>query len=105
MFTSISQQESKVATHVDDFLVVGYENVLKDFYKALLKEFELKCTLIGGGKQHQRSGLYLGRTITWTEDGYTWEPDEKHAQISIRTLGLEQCHSVLPRIQGHVAGG
>ena len=71
MFTSISQQESRVATHVDDFLVVGYENVLKDFHKALLKEFELKCTLIGGGKQHQRSGLYLGRTITWTEDGYT----------------------------------
>ena len=27
----------EVATHVDDFLVVGYENVLKDFYKALLK--------------------------------------------------------------------
>ena len=43
-----------------------------------------------GGKQHHRSGLYLGRT-TWTEDGYTWEPDEKHAQVLIRTLGLEQC--------------
>ena len=34
----------------------------------------------------------LGRTITWTEDSYTWEPDEKHAQILIRTLGLEQCN-------------
>ena len=73
----------EVATHVDFFLVVGCENVLKDFYNALLKEFELKCTLLGGGKQHQRSGLYLGRTITWT----TWEP----AQVLIRTLGLEQC--------------
>ena len=61
----------EVATHVDDFLVFGNENV--DFHKALLKEFELKCTLIGGGKQHQRSGLHLGRTITWTEDGYTWD--------------------------------
>ena len=71
--------------------MVGCENVLKDFYNALLKEFELKCTLIGGGKQHQRSALYLGRTVTWTEDGYTWEPDEKHAQVLIRTLGLEQC--------------
>ena len=27
----------EVATHVDDFFVVGYENVLKHFYKALLK--------------------------------------------------------------------
>ena len=35
--------------------------------------------------------VFLGRTITWTEDGYTWEPDEKHAQVLIRTLGLEQC--------------
>ena len=81
----------EVATHVDDFMAVGPESALLDFYRSLQKEFELKCTVIGGLARHSLSGVYLGRTITWTSNGYTWEADLEHARELIRSLGLEQC--------------
>jgi hypothetical protein len=85
------EREIEIATHVDDFIAVGPEETLLDFYQALKKEFELKCTIIGGDAHHARVGVYLGRTVTWTRFGIVWEPDPKHAARLIKGLGLEQC--------------
>ena len=57
----------ELVLHVDDFLVVGEEQVLQDLKDKLQAVYELTATIIGGGEADRKEGTYLGRTIRWQE--------------------------------------
>ena len=54
----------------------------------------MKTQLIGDQDGCEKQGVYLGRTISWEEDGIHWRPNPKHIQRVIRDLGLESGNSV-----------
>ena len=45
---------------------------------------------MGPGVNHDKSIRLLNRVITWGEDGIEYEADQRHAEIIIRDLGLEE---------------
>jgi len=78
-----------VMTHVDDFLVTGSLVQTTWFENELLKLFEITSTTLG--KDHEKTGKYLNRVISWTEEGISIEGDTKHVQILLSEWGMSDC--------------
>ena len=68
------ERDMFVVVHVDDFLCSGEEKDLKWLQQSLEEEFELKAQVVGPGC----TATYLGRTITWHDDGISIEGSSKY---------------------------
>ncbi len=88
--------ERKISTtvHGDDFTSTGRESDLRWFEKRMASEFEIKTDVLGPGPGHKRQLRVLNRIIEWKGHGITYEADQRHAEIVIRELGLEQAKAV-----------
>ena len=71
--------------HVDDFLVMGGSMALEAVKAEITKEFEVKSKILGPGRDEYREVKFLGRILTWTEKGITYEADVKHPRRSSRS--------------------
>ena len=79
----------RVAVHGDDFTVLGYIDDLDWFNKEMNTKFEVKCRgIIGPAPGDLKSIKILNRIIEWDNDGIQYEPDQRHAEILIREMGL-----------------
>ena len=58
-------------------------------YPALQQIFQVKTEVIGPDPGQQREASVLNRVIRWEDTGITWEPDPRHAEISIEQMGLK----------------
>ena len=86
-----------LSCHGDDFLAEGESDDLDWLDEIMVKNFETKVLpRIGdpaaGGQV--ASGTHLRRIIKWTDKGFTWEADPKHAQVIVKELGLEGAKGV-----------
>ncbi len=59
------------------------------------EEFELKTTMIGWEPGMEREMKILNRIVRCTQEGVEYEADQRHAEIAIRQLDVEQGNSVL----------
>jgi len=75
------EKDILVVTHVDDFLCSGNRVDLRWLSKEISKEFEIKSDMLGSREDEVRECQFLGRTIRWTEQGYEYEGNPKHANI------------------------
>ena len=57
-------------------------------------KFEVKNEYLGPGSHHQKSIRVLNRVLEWKEEGISYEADQRHAEIVIRELGLENSKPV-----------
>ena len=73
-----------VVAHVDDLLMAGPEIELEWTRTQLHNIFEIKGSMLSKTNPVK----YLGRLITETDEGFTWEADTKHVNILIDELGL-----------------
>ena len=93
--------------HGDDFVTVGTRESATAFRKKLESRFEIKTQVIGSsgslsdltgesgkGPSEVREGRVLNRIIRWTEDGWEIEPDQRHADIIIHELQLQDARPV-----------
>ena len=71
------ETQVRIATHVDDFLCVGPEECLKDFYNKLSQVLDLKYEMLGPRPGDGKEGQFLGRTIRWNRWGLSWRGDDK----------------------------
>ena len=78
-----------MTVHGDDFTVSGSEADLAWLKFNMEKEFEITCELLGPKKEHKQEVRILNRVIKWTDHGITYEADQRHAEIVVRDLGLE----------------
>eukprot|EP00973_Karenia_brevis_P082554 11445276-Karenia_brevis.AAC.1 len=69
--------------------MVGRENDLKGIEKGLKKKYEVKTEWLGGKSWMKKEIKVLNRKICWTEEGITYEADERHAKLIIEQLGME----------------
>ena len=78
-----------VTVHGDDFTACGPESALKTPEKALTEKYEIKVEILGPEKGHKQEVRVLNRVLRWTPEGIEYEPDQRHAELVIKELGLE----------------
>ena len=76
-----AERDILVVTHVDDFLCSGSREDMRWMTKEIAKEFEIKSETVGSQAGEVREAPFLGRTIRWSEEGYEYEGNQKHAKI------------------------
>ena len=70
------------------------ENVAFVFKSKLC--FAIEPTVSEGDKVdvEQREGRILNRVVRWTEEGWEYEADQRHAEILVERLGMKEARAV-----------
>ena len=77
--------------HGDDFTVLGPNQELDWFRGVIADRFEVKFRgRLGPEAADNKSIRLLNRVIEWTEDGISYEADQRHAEIIVQELGLSE---------------
>ena len=84
----------KVLVHGDDFVNAGSREALDWFQKILEDRFEMKHFRMGLREGCIREGRILNRVIRVNENGWEIEADQRHVDLLIRGLSLEQAKGV-----------
>ena len=94
--------------HGDDFASVGTRQSKGAFKCQMEKHFDIKTQVIGS-RSDARSGCrhasgesdkevqerrVVNTSVRWTNDGWEIEPDERHADIIVHELGLDESKPV-----------
>ena len=85
----------KVVVHGDDFVSEAKKSDFLWFDAALKKHFELKTDILGPDNGEVRELRILNRVLRWEKDGITWEVDQRHAELVVQQLGLENAKETL----------
>ena len=89
------QRNIAVTVHGDDFTSTGREADLRWLDRELRREFEMKTEFLGPDvRRHKQQLRVLNRVLTWENGAITYEADQRHAEILIRELGLENSRPV-----------
>ena len=80
----------KTLVHGDDFVSSGAGASLRWFKEKLEARFEIKSKIIGIQEEEEKEVRILNRIIRVTENGWEYEPDQRHADLIVRGLGLEK---------------
>ena len=85
------EKDIALTVHGDDFTVLGDDTGLDWFRAALQSKFLLKVRgRLGPEATDDKEIRILNRIVRWTPEGIWYEPDQRHAEIIIRDLGLER---------------
>ena len=83
-----------MTVHGDDFTLAGGTKELlwcKGLFEA---KFEITAKVLGPEEGQEREIRVLNRVIRWEAAGIIYEPDQRHAEMVVRELGLESAGSV-----------
>ena len=87
-----AEREIRCVVHGDDFAVLGRRHELDWFWNQINKKFQSKH---GGRMGPAESGTkeirMLNRIVTWTPEGITCEADQRHVEICLKEVVLEEC--------------
>ena len=84
-----------VTVHGDDFLTTGPLSSLRWMEKQMKAKYDIKSEFLGPGSEGcAKEVKMLGRVMRWTEEGIEYEPDQRHAELFVRELGLCSSRSV-----------
>ena len=83
-----------LTVHGDDFTLGGSSASLSWMRKEFEKQWEVTANILGPEANQLDEIRVLNRVIRWTKDGLEYEPDQRHAEIAIRELGLEASKAV-----------
>ena len=74
----------------DDFIVLASEEQLNWFRENIGERFDVKFRgRLGPGPRDDKSIRVLNRVVEWTENGLSYEADQRHADLIVKGLGLE----------------
>jgi hypothetical protein len=98
----------RAVVHGDDFTVGGFAAELDWFREMIVTKFEVKFKArLGEGEGDDKGVECLNRVMEWVDhEGVRYEADQRHAEIIVRELGLEEREqgSEDPGSQGGVWG-
>ena len=61
----------------------------------LRERFEISTKKIGSGEKEERKGKVLNRVIRCGDQGWEYEPDQRHAELIIEEIGTNDANPVL----------
>ncbi len=80
--------------HGDDFISSGDPQNLTKLEANLNGRFEIKTTTIGNGSGMTKEGRVLNRVLSITEEVREYEPDQRHAELIIEDMHLNDANAV-----------
>ena len=93
--------------HGDGFVTVGTRKSAQEFRRMLEKRFEIKTQVFGCADSLHGSvgdisnttgevqeGRVLNRILRWSKEGWEIEPDQRHADIIVHELKLDEARAV-----------
>ena len=87
-------RQISVTVHGDDFTSTGTAHDLEWLDMKFKEEFEIKTEVLGPRHDQKKQIRVLNRVIAWGEDGITYEADQRHAELIIGELGLDNAKAV-----------
>ena len=76
--------------HGDVFTVLGHAENLNWFRSKISEAFEVKFKArLGPEEPDDKAARVLNRVVQWTDEGITYEADQRHAEIIVKALGLK----------------
>ena len=79
-----------LVVHGDDFTISGQDADLDWFRERIKEKFDVKFRgRLGPGEGDDKCIRSLNRVVEWSESGITYEADQRHAEIVVTQLGLE----------------
>ena len=88
------ERDMVLTVHGDDFTLGGSSASLSWMRKEFEKQWDVTAQILGPDAGQESEVRILNRIIRWTKDGLEYEPDQRHAEIAIRELGLEGSKAV-----------
>ena len=89
-----SERDIDLVVHGDDFITTGDGADLQWLKTVFESKFEISTNVIGHEPGDEKQLKVLNRIITVEADGYTYEPDARHAEIVIREMNLQNSKAV-----------
>ena len=83
-------------------MAVGGRRKVENLKQQLAKRFTVKSKVIGsgnGGGELQETRV-LDRIVRWTTAGWEYEADQRHAELIVKGLGLEEAKAVATPAEG-----
>jgi hypothetical protein len=75
----------RAVAHGDDFTALGYEPDLDWFRKMISERYEVKFRgRLGPGRNDDKSVRILNRIVEWSDQGISYEADQRHAGHGVR---------------------
>ena len=84
--------------HGDDFTVAGPVKALKLLKQKMADKYEIKLQMLGRETDMEREISVLNRIVRWKRHGIEYEPDQRHAELITRQMGVENGKSVVTPI-------
>ena len=88
------EQGLKALVHGDDFGAVGNRAGIKWFKGKLGERFGIKTTTVGMGPEEEREGRMLNRIVAVSKEGWSYEADQRHAELIVQGLGLSEAKGI-----------
>ena len=79
-----------LTVHGDDFTSTGTPAALHWLDSQLRSRFDMKTEKLGPGDGCKREVRILNRVLTWTQDGITYEADQRHAELIVDGMGVSK---------------
>jgi hypothetical protein len=79
----------RLTCHGDDFFVAASLKSIEWLIREMKKKYELKSQILGPEKVCHQEVRILNRVVRWTQQGIEYEPDQRHAEMVVKDLGLE----------------
>ena len=84
----------KTLVHGDDFITSGTRQQVAWLKEALERRFEIKTKVIGTGDGEISEERVLNRIIRVTEQGWEYEADQRHGELIVRGMNLQDANGV-----------
>ena len=84
----------KTLVHGDDFVTVGGRTEAEWFRQQLMGRFEIKTKKVGNGPAESKEEKVLNRVIRVTRNGWEYEADQRHSDLLVKSMGLEEAKPV-----------
>ena len=81
-------REVSVTVHGDDFTSTGAERELRWLDGQMKSKFEVTSEILGPGPNHARQVRVLNRVLSWGSQGIDYEPDQRHAELITKAMGV-----------------
>jgi hypothetical protein len=87
----------RAVVHGDDFTLTGFDEDLDWYRKKIAERFDVKFRArLGEDQWDDKSVRILNRIVTWEDGvGLRYEPDQRHAELIAKGLGLDETSKVV----------
>ena len=90
-----------LCVHVDDLLCTGVRDDLLWLKLQMLMEYELETKLVGDHDDMEKTAVYLGRTLEWSEDGLVCSARSETCALTVARAGYGNVSECVHAAESH----